>query len=184
MDSKFLSKSGLIYHGNKIKTSLLANESEVCVRFCWPIKSSYFPAQPIKCYFSNTISKKEIGGARTRTFLSLCDCLVLPTLPVIRVVLLHTEQIVQRHFSSTVCGMSTLKNYLEESLAQFFDGGVIVTVGIGLVGVDTEPWLAWGVASAAFFGRLLAVEDLKLFGLLYIKYYILLKMNNFNKSYF
>ena len=69
----------------------------------------------------------------------MCDCLVLPTLPVIRVVLLHTEQIVQRHFSSTVCGMSTLKNYLEESLAQFFDGGVIVTVGIGLVGVDTEP---------------------------------------------
>ena len=52
-------------------------------------------------------------------------------------------------------------NYLEEKLAQFF-GGVIVTVGIGLVGVVMDPWLAWGVASLEiFFGRFLAVEDLK-----------------------
>ena len=66
-------------HGITIKTSLLDNESKVCVCnwvFLLTNQKLAFLPQPIKCYFANPISKKEIGGAWTRTFLSLCDCLL------------------------------------------------------------------------------------------------------------
>lgn len=63
-----------------------------------------------------------------------------------------------------VTWFKTATRRLEERLAQFFGGPVIVTEGGGFVGVVTEPdppRLALGVESDEFgLGRFLAVDDL------------------------
>ena len=61
-----------------------------------------------------------------------------------------------------VTWFKTATRRLEERLPQFFFvevGPVIVTVGKGLVGVDSDPWLCLDV-ELLLLGRLLAVEDL------------------------
>ena len=63
------------YHGITLKSSLLTKTFPNIVRvppFRLTNQKLVFPrtlaAQPIKCYFANPISRKEIGGARTRPF--------------------------------------------------------------------------------------------------------------------